>query len=120
MTPNIAAATAFLKAMKDKDLSRAPLAESVSYDGPLSGEAIRGRDHVTRFLRVYLPVINDLRTVRHIADGDYVATVWQADTSFGQISLVYVFRVEMGNIVEIQAFYDPRGFLERMGTWTGV
>ena len=119
MTSNISAATAFLKAMEDKDLSQAPLAESVSYNGPLSGEAIRGRDHVMRFLGAYLPVINDLHLVRHIADGDYVATVWQADTSFGPISLVYVFRVETGKIVEIQAFYDPRGFLERMGTWAG-
>ena len=119
MTSNIAAASAFLKAIKDKDLSQAPLAESVSYNGPLSGEAIRGRNHVTRFLGAYLPVINDVRLVRHIADGDYVATVWQADTSFGPISLVYVFRMEIGKIVEIHAFYDPRGFLERMGTWAG-
>jgi hypothetical protein len=119
MTPNVAAATAFLKAMKDKDLSQAPLADSVSYDGPLSGEPIR-RDKVSRFLRVYLPVIEDVRLVRQIAEGDYVAMVWQAETSFGQISLVYVFRVEAGKIAEIEAFYDPRGFLERMGMWTGA
>ena len=119
MTPNVGAATAFLNAMKNKDLSQAPLAENVSYEGPLSGEPIRGRDHVSRFLGVYLPVINDVRLVRQIAEGDYVATVWQAETSFGPISLVYVFRMEAGKIVEIQAFYDPRGFLERMGMWTG-
>jgi len=118
VTPNIAAATAFLKSMQAKDLSQAPLAENVSYESPLSGEPIRGRDHVIRFLNVYLPVINDVRTVRHIADGDYVATVWQADTSFGPLSLIYVFRIESGTIVDIQAFYDPRGFLERMGKWT--
>jgi hypothetical protein len=46
--------------------------------------------------------------------------VWQAETSFGPISLVYIFRIEAGKIVEIQAFYDPRGFLERMGMWTGA
>jgi limonene-1,2-epoxide hydrolase len=120
VTPNVAAASAFLNAMKNKDLSQAPLAESVYYEGPLSGEPIRGRDHVSRFLGVYLPVINDVRLGRHIAEGDYVATVWQADTTFGPISLVYVFRVEAGKIVEIQAFYDPRGFLERMGMWTGA
>jgi hypothetical protein len=120
MTPNVAAATVFLNGMKSKDLSQAPLAENVSYEGPLSGEPIRGRDHVSRFLGVYLPVINDVRLVRQIAEGDYVATVWQADTSFGAISLVYVFRIEAGMIVEIQAFYDPRGFLERMGMWTGA
>jgi limonene-1,2-epoxide hydrolase len=120
VTPNVAVATAFLNAMKDKDLSQAPLAENVCYVGPLSGEPIQGRHHVARFLGVYLPVINDVRLVRQIAEGDYVATVWQAETSFGQISLVYVFRVEAGKIEEIQAFYDPRGFLERMGMWTGA
>ena len=71
-------------------------------------------------LGVYLPVINDVRVVRLITEGDYVAMVWQAETSFGQISLVYIFRIEAAKIVEIQAFYDPRGFLERMGMWTGA
>jgi limonene-1,2-epoxide hydrolase len=120
MTSSIAAADRFLEALKAKDLSQAPLAEIVSYESPLSGEPIRGRDHVVRFLGVYLPVINDVRIVRHIANGEYVATVWQADTSFGPISLVYVFEVVNGEIVEIRAFYDPRGFLERMGTWAGA
>jgi limonene-1,2-epoxide hydrolase len=119
MTSNIAAADRFLEALKNKDLAQAPLAGSLSYESPLSGETIRGRDHVIRFLGVYLPVIHDVRVLRHIADGDYVATIWQADTSFGQISLVYVLRIESGEIIEIQAFYDPRGFLERMGTWAG-
>ena len=75
---------------------------------------------MSRFLGVYLPVINDVRLVRQISEGDYVTTVWQAETSFGPISLVYIFRIEAGKIVEIQAFYDPRGFLERMGMWTGA
>jgi hypothetical protein len=110
MTPNIAPATAFLKAMKDKDLSQAPLAQSLSYHGPLSGEDIRGRDHVTRFLKAFLPALNDVRTVRHIADGDYVATVWQADTSFGQISFVYVFRIEMGQYRGDPGLLRPAGF----------
>lgn len=48
-----------------------------------------------------------------------VTTVWQANISFRQISQVYVFRVEIGKIAEIQAFYDARGFLEGMGTWAG-
>jgi len=120
MTSNVAATTAFLDAMRCKDLSQAPLADNVCYHGPLSGEPIRGRGPVSRFLGVYLPVINDVRLIRQIADGDYVATVWQAETTFGLVSLVYVCRVEAGKIVEIQAFYDPRGFLERMGTWTGA
>jgi SnoaL-like domain len=120
MAPDVGVATAFLNAMKVRDLSQAPLAEDIYYEGPLSGEPIRGRDQVSRFLGVYLPVIDDVSLVRQIAEGDYVATVWRADTSFGPISLVYVFRIDAGMIVEIQAFYDPRGFLERMGMWTGA
>jgi limonene-1,2-epoxide hydrolase len=116
VNPNLATTSAFLKAMEDKDLSHAPLAEDVSYQSPLAGEPIRGRDRVCRFIAVYLPVISEVRVIRQIAEDDYVATVWQAETSFGPLSLVYVFRVENGQIAEIQAFYDPRGFLERMGT----
>jgi hypothetical protein len=119
MSPNVAAATALLEAMKDKNLSHAPLAEKVSYTSPLTGETIRGREHVTRFLAVYLPIINDLHVIRHIADDDdYVATVLKAETSFGPLSIVYVLHVEAGNIIDIEGFYDPRGFLERMGRWT--
>ena len=120
MNSNVAAATAFLNAMKAKDLAQAPVSESVSYSSPLSGVTIHGREHMLRFVSVYLPVINDVRVVRHIAEGDYVATVWNAETSFGLLSMVWVFRVEAEKIVEIQAFYDPRGFLERLGTWAGA
>jgi len=116
VNPNLATTSAFMKAMEDKDLSGAPLAENVTYQSPLSGEPIRGRDRVCRFLAVYLPVISQVRVVRQIEEDDYVATVWRAETSFGPLSLVYVFRVENRQIAEIQAFYDPRGFLERMGT----
>ncbi len=120
MTPNVAAATAFFMAMKNKDLSQAPLAENVSYNGPLSGEVIQGRNHVSRFLGVYLPIIIDVHLVRQISEDDSVATVWRAETSFGLISIVYIFRLEAGQIVQIEAFYDPRGFLDRMGMWTGA
>jgi len=120
MTANVAAAAAFLDALKKKDLSQAPLANSLTYKSPLSGEPVQGRDQVIRYLDTYLPVINDVRVSRHIADGDHVATVWQADTSFGPLSVAYVFRVEDGKITEIQGFYDPRGFLERMGTYRGA
>jgi hypothetical protein len=115
VTPNVVAATAFVNAMKAKDLSQAPLAEDVFYESPLSGEPVQGRDRVIRFLGVYLPVINDLRIKRNIAEGDYVVSILEVETSFGLLSLVYVLCLEAGQIAEIQAFYDPRAFLERMG-----
>jgi len=117
MSPNVAIATAFLDAMKNKDLSQAPLAENLSYLSPLSGGIVRGRKQVIGILGIYAPVLNDVQIVRHIAERDYVATVWKASTSFGPLSLVYVLRIEDFRISEIEAFYDPRGFLERMGSW---
>jgi limonene-1,2-epoxide hydrolase len=120
VTGNSSIAGAFITAMNKKDLSQAPLAANACYTGPLSGEPVHGREHIARFLSVYLPVIHEIRLLRHIAEGDHVATVWEADTSFGVVSLVYVFRIEAGEIAEIRAFYDPRGFLERMGMWTGA
>jgi hypothetical protein len=45
-------------------------------------------------------------------------TVWQVSRptlAAGQISLVCIFRVENDKVAEIQAFYDPRGFSERLG-----
>jgi limonene-1,2-epoxide hydrolase len=117
---NASIAAAFMTAMKNKDLSQAPLAANACYTGPLAGEPVHGREHIARFLHVYLPVIHEIRLLRQIADGDHVAAVWEADPSFGVVSVVYVFRIEADEIAEIQAFYDPRGFLERMGMWTGV
>jgi hypothetical protein len=115
MASNSAAVAALLDAVKAKDLSAAPLAENVCYQSPLSGEPIRGRGYVTRFLAAYLPVLKEVSIDRVIAEGDSCVLVWHADTTFGPLSLVYVCRVELGQVTEIQAFYDPRGFLERMG-----
>lgn len=120
MSPNVMVATAFLDAMKLKDLSQAPLAENLSYTSPLAGETIRGRERVMRILGIYLPVLDNLRVIRHIADGDYVATVWRARTSFGPLSVVYVFRIHAGKVAEIEAFYDPRAFLDQMGRWANA
>jgi len=119
MASHSAAVTALLDAVKAKDLSAAPLAENVWYQSPLSGEPIRGRAYVTRFLGAYLPVIKAVSIERVIAEDDYTAAVWRAETTFGPLSLVYVCKVEFGQITEIQAFYDPRGFLERMGNHPG-
>ena len=84
MSSNGAAVTALVEAVKAKNLSAAPLAEDVWYQSPLTGEPIRGRAHVMRFLAAYLPVLKDIQIERQIDDGSYTAVVWRAETSFGQ------------------------------------
>lgn len=118
MHPTTAVATAFFAAMERKSLEEAPIAEDSSYESPLTPEPIAGREHLIRFIGAYLPAMKEVRVIRHIAGGDHVATIWQAGTVFGigTISLVYVFRVEAGLIAAIQAFYDPRGFIEGFGS----
>ena len=113
--PNIGVSHALLDAMRVKDLSKAPLAETVCYESPLTPEPLRGRAKVIKFLTAYGPMLTDLHPLRHFADGDEVASVWQAQTIFGVLSIVYLLRIEGGLITEIQAFYDPRPFLEGMG-----
>lgn len=44
----------------------------------------------------------------HIADGEYVATMWDADTSFVVITIFECFRVAGGESKEAKAFLDPR------------
>lgn len=116
MHPTTAVATAFFAAMERKSLEEAPIAEDSSYESPLTPEPIAGREHLIRFIGAYLPAMKEVRVIRHIAGGDHVATIRQTGTVFGTISLVYVFRVETGLIAAIQAFYDPRGFIEGFGS----
>ena len=115
MASNSSAVAALLDAVKAKDLSAAPLAENITYQSPLTGEPIRGRANVIRFLGAYLTVLKEARIEREITQDDYTAVMWHAETSFGSLSLVYVCRVEHDQITELQAYYDPRGFLEGMG-----
>jgi hypothetical protein len=115
MVSTSSAAAALFDALKAKDLSAAPLAENVIYQSPLSGEPIRGRANVARFLAAYLPVLKEVRIERQITDDSHTALVWHAESTFGPLTLVYICRVEQGEITEVQAYYDPRGFLEQMG-----
>jgi hypothetical protein len=63
---------------------------------------------VLAFLSNFLPAFNDVRVRRHISDGEYVAMMWDADTSFGIILIFECFRVVGGEIKEARAFLDPR------------
>jgi hypothetical protein len=104
---NIEAIENYLSAIKTKDLSKAPLAADVIFEDPLTPRLI-GKEAVLSFLSNFLPAINDVRIKQHISEGEYVATMWDADTSFGVIPIFECFRVVEGEITEIKAFLDPR------------
>ncbi len=104
---NVEAVESYLAALREKDLSRAPLAADVSFEDPLTPE-LSGREAVLQFLSGFLPAFKGVTVRRHIAEGEYVATMWDADTSFGVIPIFECFRVADGEIKEIKAYLDPR------------
>jgi SnoaL-like domain len=93
--------------LKNKDLSQVPFAPDVTFEGPLSAK-ISGVDAVQEFLTGMFPVIRDIRIKRHIAEGEFVATEFDFDTTFGVIPVFDCFRVSNGQLKQIRPYYDPR------------
>jgi limonene-1,2-epoxide hydrolase len=104
---NIEAVERYLDALRSKDLSRAPLADDIFFTDPLVGE-MTGVQAWHGFIEGMLPAIKDVRVKQHVADGDLVATMWEADTVWGVIPIFELFRVADGRIKEARAFFDPR------------
>jgi limonene-1,2-epoxide hydrolase len=104
---NIQAVEAYIYSLKEKDLSRAPFADDLLFIDPIIGE-IRGAEEARKFLSNFLPTINDVRIHKHFTDGDYVATRWEVDATFGVIQIFEQFKVVDGKITEAIACFDPR------------
>ena len=103
---NIEAVELYLDALRSKDLSRAPLAADIVFVDPLTPERT-GIQEWRAFIEPMLPAFKDVRVKQHVVEGDYVATLWEADTVWGVIPLFELFRVEDGQIKEARAFFDP-------------
>ena len=104
---NIETVERYLDAIRSKDLSRAPVMPDIFFTDPLVGE-LTGEDAWRGFVGQILPALNGISVKRHVAEGDYVATLWEADTIWGIIPILELFRVEDGRIKEARAFLDPR------------
>jgi limonene-1,2-epoxide hydrolase len=104
---NIEAVERYLDAIRSKDLSRASIAPDIFFADPLVGE-LEGEEAWRGFLGQVLPAINGVRVKQHIAEGDFVSTLWEADTVWGVIPILELFRVEDGKVKEARAFLDPR------------
>ena len=107
---NIKAVEAFISALKEKDLSRAPFSDDIAFDDPVSGKNA-GAENFKAFLSGFLPAINDARVLSHVCEDDFVVTHWEVDTVFGIIPILEKFRVENGVITEAFGFFDPRPIL---------
>ena len=103
----VAAVEAYLECFKTKDLSKVPLAENVTFEGPLVG-TLTGRHTVADFLQSILPMVKGVRVKQHIVEGDYVATVFDMETVKGVDHVFDRIHVVGGEIKAIHAFYYPK------------
>jgi hypothetical protein len=103
----VAAVEAYLGYFETKDLSQVPLAENVTFEGPLVGR-LSGRLTVKGFLARILPMIKSVHVKQHIVEGNYVATVFDMETVNGVDHVFNRIQVVDGEIKEIHSFYYPK------------
>ena len=106
---------AYLDGLKRKDLSTVAFASDVTFESPLSPKLI-GQQAVADFLSGLFPAIKDVRVKQHIIEGEYVATLFDLDTTFGVIPIFDCFRVVNGLLTQIRPFYDPRPITNPSGS----
>lgn len=105
----------YLDGLRKKDLSKVAFAPDVTFESPLSAKLI-GEQAVADFLTGLFPAIRDIRVKQHIVEGEYVATVFDFDTTFGVIPVFDCFRVSNGKLKQIRPFYDPRPITNPQGS----
>ncbi len=103
---NIAVVESYLKGLASKDLSSVPFASGVTMEGPLMPK-LTGRETVIGVLGSILPLIKGIEIKQHIADGEYLATVFDMETVNGVDHVVDLCRVVDGELTEIRSFYYP-------------
>ena len=102
---------AYLKALAAKDLSTAPLHPDVTFESPLS-PLIQGVDAVRQVFAGFFPAIKGISVRRHIADGEWCATLFEMHTPFGTLPMVDWLNVADGQIKSIRVYFDPRPIVD--------
>src|ERR1700680_1785095 len=95
---NIEIAETYLEAIRTRDLSKALLAPEVTLQFPRTPRQVVGRESVIEYLLALLPGTDDVKLERHMTGGEYVATLWQAETVWGTVPICSVFRISDGLI----------------------
>ena len=103
----VAVVEAYLKGLVSKDISRVPFATDITFEGPRV-PPLAGREVVVGFLKMILPAIKDIQIKQHIVEGDYVASVFDMETTDGIDRVFDRIRVLDGEVKEIHSFYYPR------------
>lgn len=103
----IAAVEAYVSYFATKDLSEVPLAEDATFEGPLVPK-LTGRQTIKGFLASILQMVKGVQVKQHIADGDYVATIFDMETENGVDHVFDCIHIIDGEIKDIRTFYYPK------------
>ena len=103
---NIAVVESYLNGLARKNLTSVPFAPGITFEGPLMPK-LAGRETIIGFLTSILPFIKGIEIKQHIADGDYVATVFDMETVNGVDHVVDLCLIVDGLLTEVRAFYYP-------------
>lgn len=109
----IRAVEAHLNGPGAKDISVSPFHEDIGFVGPI-GPPIKGAPTVRAVFTGFFPSIKGININRRIADGEWCATIFDFDTTFGTIPMVDCFHVVDRQIMSIRVYTDPRPILEGM------
>jgi hypothetical protein len=107
----IRAAEAHLNGIGAKDISAVPYHPDVMVETPL-GPPTKGASALRQAITGVFPLVKGIHIIRHIVDGDWCATLFDFEYTFGTFPIIDCFHVVDGQIVSIQAYYDPRPILE--------
>jgi SnoaL-like domain len=103
----VAVVDAYLDCFLTKDLSKVRFADDITFEGPRMPKLV-GKQNVIGFLTTILPMIKGIRLKQHIVEGDYVATVFDMETTNGVDHVFDRIQVVDEEIKGIQVFYYPQ------------
>jgi hypothetical protein len=102
----IAVVEEYLNCFSTKDTSRIPFTEDVTFEGPRMPR-LAGRQMILGFLASILPMVKNIELKQHIVEGDYVATLFDMETTEGVDHVFDRIHISNGKIKGIHAFYYP-------------
>ncbi len=104
----VAVVEAYLGGLRSKDLSNVPFAEDITCEGPLMPK-LTGRDTVVGFLTgIVLPTVKGIQVKQHIVEGEYVATVFDLETTQSVMRVFDLLHVPEDELKKIHTFYYPQ------------
>jgi hypothetical protein len=100
----------YFEGIFNNEVDTIPLADTISFQGPLVSKVLTGKEEVLSFLTDVAASFSNAQyhTVRDIIDGEHIFSLVKIRLSEGQIlDMGHVFEIRDGVIHSIQVLFDP-------------